>query len=64
MNFPEDKEEFVSLARVGKERQAARANSAACFESKNVNAREHDRITNVRSREEEEGVRVFDEVED
>src|SRR5271154_1810503 len=40
VNLPEDKEEFVPLARVGKERQAARTNSTARFKTKYVNARE------------------------
>ena len=64
VNLPQDKEEVVPLSGVGKERQSARANSTARFKTKYVNAREHDGITNVRSREEEQGVRVFDEEED
>src|SRR6202167_5650214 len=36
VNLAEDEEEFVPLARVGKEGQAARANPAACFEGENV----------------------------
>ena len=33
VNLPEDEEEFVPLARVRKERQSARANSAARFKT-------------------------------
>ena len=64
VNLPEDKEEFVPLARVRKKRQSARANSTARFKGENVNARERNGIADVGGREEEECVRVFNEVED
>src|SRR5208282_3904496 len=64
VNLPEHEEEFVPLARVGKERQSARANPAACFKGENVNAGERNGIADVGGREEEKHIRVFNEVED
>ena len=64
VNLSDDEEEFVPLERVRKERQSARANPAACFKGENVNAGEPNGIADVGGREEEERIRVFNEVED
>src|SRR6266436_5883099 len=61
MDFAHHERRFCPLPGFGIKRQSACANLAACLEGENVDAGKQERIRNVRSCVEEEGVGVLEE---
>src|SRR5690348_10353926 len=59
VNLADNEKNVLPLARIGVVRQAPRGDLPMCLQREDVEAREKDRINDIRRREKEEGVRPF-----